>query len=152
MLNNLLAMFCFIIITIGASFILGFLFSPDSWYAGLAKPFFNPPNTIFAPVWTVLYIMIGVAGWWIWIKAPKSILMVLWCVQMILNWLWVPIFFGAHNIIMAFFVILLLFFVIIIFIIRAIPRNKVAAYLFIPYGIWVGFASILNGAILILNH
>lgn len=144
-------MFCFLIIVMGGGAVLGFLFSPDSWYTGLVKPFFNPPNTIFAPVWTVLYIMIGVAGWRIWSKMPRSMLMVLWCVQMILNWVWVPIFFGAHNIIAAFFVILLLLFVIVLFIIRAMSRDKIAAYLFIPYGLWVSFASILNGALLMLN-
>ena len=149
--SNSLVLIYFLLVVIGVGFLLGFLFRPDDFYAGLVKPFFNPPNVVFGPVWTVLYLMIAVAGWRVWRVAPKSIAMLLWGLQMVLNWLWTPIFFMAHNITGALIVILFLLVTILLFIIRAPKHDKIAAWLFIPYALWVGFATILNAAIVILN-
>ncbi|WON76255.1 TspO/MBR family protein [Serratia sp. UGAL515B_01] len=142
----------FLVVVIGVGFVLGFLTGPDAWYANLVKPSFNPPNAVFAPVWTILYIMIAVAGWLIWRVAPRSIAMGIWALQMALNWLWSPVFFVAHQPGTALVIITLLLVTVLLFIIQAQKFDKIASRLFIPYAVWIGFATILNAAIFWLNQ
>lgn len=130
---------------------MGRLFMPGDWYAALAKPSFNPPGWIFGPVWTVLYIFIAIAGWRIWNRDRRGLSMKLWWAQMMLNFLWTPVFFGAHQIGAALVVIVMLLAVIVGFVAAAWRRDWVAAWLFVPYAAWVAFASVLNGTIWAMN-
>lgn len=141
----------FVVFVVGTGFVIGYLNVPSGWYAGLNKPWFNPPNWIFAPVWTLLYIMVAVAGWRTWQRGPRSAAMALWFVQLALNFVWSPVFFGAHRIGGALAVIVALLAAIIAFIVMAGPRDRIAALLFTPYAAWVAFATLLNGALWYLN-
>ena len=149
--EKLLSLGLFVALVFGGGTVIGFLTMPGEWYAALQKPSFNPPNWIFGPVWSVLYVMIAVAGWRIWRSARDSLAMKLWWAQLGLNFLWTPVFFSLHQIGAAFVVILLLLAAILAFIAIARQRDKIAAWLFAPYAAWVGFASLLNGAIWALN-
>ena len=149
---RILALGAFFIAVLGCGTLIGLVIHPDEWYAGLAKASFNPPNWLFAPVWTVLYVMIAVAGWHVWQRAGlRSTSMKLWLAQIALNFAWTPVFFGAHRPVAALVIILALLAVIVAFIVAAWPRDRAAACLFVPYAAWVAFATALNGAIVMLN-
>jgi len=150
-MNRYASLVLFLVLVIGGGLAIGFLTAPGEWYAGLAKPSFNPPNWIFAPVWTVLYVLIAAAGWRVWQCKPDGWPIRLWWAQLLLNFLWSPIFFAAHQINLALVVILLLLAVILVFIATSWRRDRAAALLFIPYAAWVAFASVLNASILVLN-
>ena len=141
----------FLVFVVGGGLVIGFLTVPGEWYAQLNKPAFNPPNWIFAPVWTVLYVMIAVAGWRTFERNRSDWSMRSWWLQLGLNFLWSPVFFTAHQIGAALLIILLLFVAIIAFIVMSLRQDRVATWLFAPYAVWVIFASMLNGAILLLN-
>ena len=141
----------FLVFVVGGGLVIGFLTVPGEWYAQLNKPAFNPPNWIFAPVWTVLYVMIAVAGWRTFERNRSDWSMRSWWLQLGLNFLWSPVFFTAHQIGAALLIILLLFVAVIDFIVMSLRQDRVAAWLFAPYAVWVMFASMLNGAILLLN-
>ena len=149
--NHRLALIVFLLLVVGGGLAIGYLTAPGEWYAQLAKPAFNPPGWLFAPVWTVLYILVAGAGWLVWQRAPSGWPMNLWWAQLVLNFLWSPTFFAAHQIGLALIVVLLLLGAIIAFIATAWRRDRVAAWLFVPYAAWVAFASLLNTAILVLN-
>ena len=140
----------FLLLTVGGGLLIGLLTAPGEWYAGLTKPAFNPPNWIFGPVWTVLYVLIGIAGWRVW-RAEDVTLQRLWWAQMALNFLWSPVFFGAGNLGAALVVILALLAAILAFIFAARHRERISAWLFLPYALWVGFATLLNAELLRLN-
>ncbi|MFL5121067.1 MAG: TspO/MBR family protein [Microvirga sp.] len=150
-MNRWLVLIGFLVLTVGSGITIGFLTAPGEWYAGLAKPAFNPPNWIFAPVWTVLYILIAFAGWRTFERNRGGWVMRLWWAQLGLNFLWSPTFFGAHQIGLALLVILLLLAAILAFIIMSWRQDRIPAWLFTPYAAWVAFASVLNGAIWLLN-
>jgi benzodiazapine receptor len=144
-----------ILLCLSAGF-LGSIFTAPSiptWYAALNKPAFNPPSWIFAPVWTFLYILMGISLYLILIskKKNKKLAIKLFLAQLILNSLWSILFFGAHSLFLAFLEIILLWLTIIaaIYEFRKIEPN--AAWLLIPYLIWVTFASYLNFTIWQLN-
>jgi tryptophan-rich sensory protein len=136
-------------LTVG--FVSALLFPPGDWHAALIKPPFNPPNSVFAPVWTTLYVMIGIAGALAWRWDPQSGAVKLWFVQLLLNGLWTVVFFGFHQIEWAVVVILALWWSIVAFIKRTSRELPSAALLFAPYWLWVSFATVLNGAIAALN-
>ena len=145
------ALALFIVVVLGGGTAIGLATLPGEWYAGLAKPAFNPPSWVFAPVWSTLYVLIAVAGWRSWMRAPYGPPMLAWVVQLVLNFLWSPIFFGGHMIGAAFVVILALLASILAFSKLSWPRDRVAAWLFVPYALLVAFASLLNGALWWLN-
>lgn len=145
----LLAVFLIVVQLVG--FLIGTANTPGAWYEALDKPFFNPPNWIFGPVWSALYVLIAIAGWLIAIRAPLSLAMGLWVVQMILNWFWSPAFFGAENLALALAIIVPMLLAIIAFIIFARRISPAASWLFVPYALWVSFATLLNLSLLILN-
>ena len=124
---------------------------PGEWYAGLVKPSFNPPNWIFGPVWTALYIMIAIAGWRVWRLNPIDGPVALWFMQLALNFAWSPVFFAAQLPRVALIIIITLLVVIIGFIASAWREDRTAALLFLTYLAWVAFATVLNGAIVQLN-
>jgi benzodiazapine receptor len=141
----------FLLLVVGGGLAIGFLTAPGEWYAGLAKPSFNPPNWVFGPVWTVLYVLIAVAGWLTFEGDRNGWPMKLWWAQLVFNFLWSPVFFVAHRIELALLVITLLLAAILAFVAASWRDNRVAAWLFVPYAAWVAFAAALNGSILLLN-
>lgn len=149
--SNIGPLVVFLLVTFGGGSAIGVATLPGDWYAGLTKPSFNPPNWIFGPVWSVLYIAIAVAGWRTWLRDRTGPAMKVWGVQLLANFAWSPVFFTAERIDMAFVVILFLLVSIAAFIIVSWRQDRVAALLFAPYAAWVGFASVLNGALLFLN-
>ncbi len=130
---------------------VGALFGPGAWYAALAKPSFNPPNWLFAPVWTVLYIMIATAGARAWRAGADAGTLALWGLQLVLNAAWTWLFFGLMRPDLALIDIGLLLAVIAGFAVRVRPFDRASALLFLPYLAWVAFASALNFAIWRLN-
>ena len=150
-LNHRLTPILFLLLVVGGGLAIGYLTVPGAWYAQLAKPAFTPPGWIFGPVWTALYVMIAVAGWHVWRRDRRSRQMNLWWAQLVLNFLWTPTFFAAHQIGLAFVVVLLLLTAILSFIAVSWREDHVAAWLFAPYAAWVGFALALNASILVLN-
>jgi tryptophan-rich sensory protein len=144
-----LAGFVFLVVAMGA--LIGTQTAPGEWYQGLDKPPFNPPNWIFAPVWFVLYVLIGTAGWLIWRRDSRTPVFGLWIAQLALNWLWSPVFFSWQMLWPAAAIILTLFAVIFGFIVLASRIDRRASLLFVPYAAWVGFASLLNISVAILN-
>jgi translocator protein len=127
-----------------------------TWYATLNKPFFQPPNYLFGPVWTLLYIMMGISAFMIWdkkiSKKVKNSALTAFAVQLFLNAAWSPIFFSLHWLFIAFIVIVALWSAIVLTIKKFYPISKSAAYLLIPYLLWVSFASVLNLSLWLLNR
>jgi benzodiazapine receptor len=125
-----------------------------TWYAALVKPDFNPPNQLWGPIWTVLYIMMAVAAWMVW-KSPgsraRTRALVLFCMQLALNLSWSAIFFTRHQIGAALVEILLLWLAILATMLGFFTVRRDAAWLLIPYLAWVSFAAYLNWAIWKLN-
>lgn len=129
--------------------------SVDTWYRTINKPSFNPPDFIFGPVWTSLYIMIGISAYLVWQKRdqieqfPRTV--AIYLIQLVLNLLWSFIFFYAHELGMALIEIVMLLAVIIINARVFYKIDKIAGLLFIPYIVWVSFASVLTYCIFSLN-
>ena len=140
----------FLVVVIGLGLAIGLSIQPGPWYAALSKPSFNPPNWIFGPTWTVLYVLIAIAGWRTWcLEGYSSRPMLIWFGQMLLNWLWTPLFFGAHQMAAGLIIIIALMLVILLFIVTS--RDTIARLCFVPYALWVGFASVLNASLFWLN-
>lgn len=140
-----------------AAGLIGSIFTFEAiptWYATLNKPFFNPPNFIFGPVWTTLYTLMGVSLYLLWTAKESSIkdkALLYFYIQLGLNTLWSIIFFGFKNLEIALIEIVSLWIFILLTIITSYKVNKTAALLLIPYILWVSFASILNASIAYLN-
>ncbi len=139
--------------------VIGSVFTTPSipgWYAGLIKPSFNPPNWLFGPVWTVLYALMGVAAYLVYEKGWKDgkvrRALIVFVGQLILNALWSIVFFGAHMILGAAVVIILLWGMILASIALFSKVSKAAAWLLVPYILWVSFATVLNIALYVLNR
>ena len=143
---------------------LGVLFmgsSVSDWYQMLEKPFFNPPSWVFGPVWLTLYLLMGISAYLIWSSYAKASAgqeknniknsMNIYWAHLLLNASWTPIFFGLHNIALAFFAIVALWILILILIIKFYKISKTASYLLIPYITWVTIATVLNASIWYLN-
>lgn len=180
MKNKVIKFVISILICEGAGIIGSFFTTPaiPAWYAGLQKPFFSPPNWLFAPVWIILFFLMGVSLYLVWAKnwkvqisennsakkAWNPVSEKLWSgvwkeenavaifvLQLVLNILWSVIFFGLKLPSIAFAEILMLWFAILYAIVNFYRISKLAAYLLLPYIIWVTFAAILNFSILALN-
>jgi len=139
----------FIGVVAGVS-VSGMQFQPGEWYAHLVKPEWTPPNWLFPVVWSLLYLMIAVAGWFIFSSGNRS-LKILWGAQLFLNGLWSWIFFGMHSTRLAFIDILAMFICIAAILWLARKISSVVVWLMTPYLFWVGYASTLNAAIYFLN-
>ncbi|THV23997.1 tryptophan-rich sensory protein [Peteryoungia ipomoeae] len=150
-MSKFLSYILFIGFVVGAGLIAGITNMPGDWYQSLQKPFFNPPSWLFGPVWTTLYVMIGVAGARIWQRSPKSAAMQLWFAQMAFNLMWSPAFFGLQNPELALAVIAGMLITIVAFMVKARPIDRISTLLFVPYLAWVAFASVLNLSIAWLN-
>ncbi|MES2545974.1 MAG: TspO/MBR family protein [Bacteroidota bacterium] len=130
--------------------------SVETWFPTLVKPSFNPPAWVFAPVWTTLYIMMGIAAGLVWNKinnSPDTVktALIYFAIQLGLNALWSILFFGLKNPLLALIEIVLLWLMIYETYIKFEKIDKVAGYLFLPYLFWVSFASVLNASIWWLN-
>jgi tryptophan-rich sensory protein len=155
-MNKILKLFLLVLVCEGVG-ILGSIFTFSAiptWYAGLNKPFFSPPNFVFGPVWTTLYFLMGISLFLVLeknLKKEKQKLIFLFSLQLLLNFIWSFIFFGAQNPPLAFVNIIALWFSIAILIYKFWPYSRLASILLMPYLAWVSFASLLNLAIVILN-
>lgn len=128
-----------------------------TWYPTLVKPSFNPPNWIFAPVWSMLYVMMGVSAGLVWnrMEQEKEMVknaLVFFAIQLALNALWSYLFFGLKNPMLAGLEIVILWLMIYETYTKFIKINKIAAFLLIPYLLWVSFAMVLNASIWWLNR
>jgi tryptophan-rich sensory protein len=139
--------------------IIGSVFTTPSipgWYAGLTKPPFNPPNWIFGPVWITLYAMMGISAYLVYEKGirKKEVkkALAVFAIQLVLNALWSIVFFGSHMMFAAIIVILLLWATILASILLFRRISKTAAYLLVPYILWVTFATVLNISLYVLNR
>ncbi|MBK8575998.1 MAG: tryptophan-rich sensory protein [Elusimicrobia bacterium] len=135
---------------LGITFIaawVGSRFMPGEWYASLAKPTWNPPNAIFGPVWSVLYVLMGVSAWLVWRRsgfAGAGLALSLFVVQLVLNALWSYLFFGRFRPDLAFLDIVALWSIIAIVTVLFWQNHRAAGAMMIPYLLWVSFASCLN--------
>lgn len=141
----------FIVVLVAAGFLTGISNQPGPWFDGLVKPAFQPPNWLFAPVWTVLYVMIAIAGARTWLAGPTSPRMGSWLTQIVLNLMWSPAFFGLQNPVLGLVVILPLLVSIFAFMLVSWRKDRVSAWLFVPYAAWTSFATALNASIVLLN-
>lgn len=130
--------------------------SVSTWYPGLAKPAWNPPSWLFAPVWTLLYILMGVAAWLVWrigTEAPGVRgALILFGVQLLFNLGWSVIFFGMQRIGWALVEIAVTWILILVTTVAFFRLRPTAGWLMVPYELWVTFATLLNGAIWLLNR
>jgi tryptophan-rich sensory protein len=148
---GVLSLLVFLAIVAAAAF-TGTQFMPGGWYAALEKPSWTPPNWLFSPVWTLLYIAIAVAGWLVWRKTRKiGAPLAIWFAQLVLNAAWSWLFFGVHRTGLALADIVLMLALIAAFIATARRESRLAAGLFIPYFLWVAYATSLNLAIWRMN-
>jgi translocator protein len=137
-----------LVVVLGGGLAIGAVTRPDGWYAALAKPPFNPPNWVFAPAWTLLYVTIAVAG----ARAYERVGgFFLWVAQLALNFAWTPAFFLLHRPTLALCLIAALLAVILVFIVTRWTADRISALLFAPYAAWVAFATLLNASIVVLN-
>ncbi len=155
-MNKLLKLFLCILIPLAIGAISGIATSSglNDWYMTLNKPVFNPPGYIFGPVWTVLYILMGVSLYLIWqspVSEQRTRAIALFAIQLFLNFWWSFFFFKFQLLGVAFLEIILIWMSIVAMIYAFYRIHKPAAYLQIPYLLWVSFASVLNGAIWWLN-
>ena len=129
--------------------------SVTTWYAGLNKPAFNPPNGVFAPVWTSLYLLMAASAWRVWRAGPaggrRRGAIILYAVQLALNLAWSLIFFGLRRPDLALVEVALLLAAVVTTAILFWSRDRLAGVMMVPYAAWVGFASLLNFAIWRLN-
>jgi len=143
---------------LAASFAAGWIgsrYQPGEWYASLAKPPWNPPNAVFAPVWTTLYVLMAVAAWLVWRRAGfrgAAAGLTLFVTQLVLNALWSYLFFGLHRPDIALIEILVLWGVLLVVTVMFWRAIRLAGVLLLPYLLWTGFASCLNFALWQLNR
>ena len=152
--NKFISFILFFIITYSASFIGGMatISFKEPWYSELIKSNYNPPDWIFAPVWTTLYLMMTLAIWFFWHSKNRDMSTIyIYFIHIVFNTTWSIIFFGLHQILFALIVLLVLIFLIIILIIRFKRVNLASYYLMIPYLLWTLYALFLNFNLLILN-
>ena len=152
--NKIVTFILFLSITFSASLIGGLatINFKEPWYSLLNKPVFNPPDWIFAPVWTTLYLMMTVAVWFFWHTKNKNINTVyIYFIHLIFNTTWSVVFFVFHNMVLALFILIILIAFIINLILRFKRVNMFSVYLMIPYLLWCCFALILNTSLVFLN-
>jgi translocator protein len=165
MLENRWAKLVLLLVASAVAASLGAIFGPasgtglgvDSWYKTIVKPSWNPPNWIFGPVWTTLYIMMAVAAWRVWTKttiaaAIRHTAMWIYASQLLVNGSWSALFFGLQSPALALGCIVLMWALIVLTILRFKPIDALAAWLLVPYLAWVSFATFLNSTIWWLNR
>ena len=152
--NKILSFFLFFITTFSASVVGGSvtISFKEPWYSSLIKSNFNPPDWVFAPVWTILYLMMTIAIWKFWHSKNRDMNTIyIYFIHIIINTTWSIIFFAFHNLFMAFIVLIILIILIVLLIVRFRRVNMLSYYLMIPYLLWCFYALFLNLNLLILN-
>jgi benzodiazapine receptor len=139
----ILVTFCAPLASVGAM--------PGDWYAALNKPAWNPPAWIFGPAWTLLYTLMAVAAWLVWKQIGWKKPLLLYFIQLALNAAWTPIFFGAHQLGWALLEIVVLWIAILLTMRSFFRVRSAAGWLFVPYLVWVTFATVLNFTLWRLN-
>ena len=152
-----LALVMWIVLTLGLGSGMGIFFGPDSWFQALTKPTWNPPGWVFAPAWTLLYVLMGISVWKVRrntraSRADNTLAMRLFWIQFVLNLAWTPIFFGLHQPGLAFIEICLLWLAALWTALAFGKISSTAGYLLVPYQAWLSFALVLNGTIWLLNN
>ena len=151
--NKFVSFIFFIAATYLASFIGGVatISSKEPWYSSLNKSFLTPPDWIFAPVWTTLYLLMAIAAWNVWANKREKSLVYIYLIHLFFNTTWSIIFFVFHNILLALInlVVLILFIVLLAYKYKEVSR--ISFYLMIPYFLWCCYAFILNSTLLYLN-
>jgi benzodiazapine receptor len=139
--------------------VLGSVFTAPAiptWYAGLKKPSFNPPDWVFAPVWTTLFLLMGISLYFVWSKETpgksKKAAVAAFAIQLALNSLWSFLFFGLHVPLFGLLEIFVLWFFILLTLFLFYRLSRPAAFLLLPYLLWVSFATVLNYALFTLNR
>ena len=152
--NKILSFFLFFIITFSASVVGGSVTInfKEPWYSSLIKSNFNPPDWVFAPVWTILYLMMTIAIWKFWHSKNRDMNTIyIYFIHIVVNTTWSIIFFAFHKLFMAFIVLIILIILIVLLIARFRRVNMLSYYLMIPYLLWCCYALFLNLNILLLN-
>tara|TARA_A100001011_G_scaffold326924_1_gene350775 strand:+ start:1874 stop:2341 length:468 start_codon:yes stop_codon:yes gene_type:complete len=152
--NKFLSFVLFFIITYSASFIGGLvtITLKEPWYSQLVKSNFNPPDWIFAPVWTTLYLMMTLAIWFFWHSKKRDMKTIyIYFIHILFNTTWSVVFFAFHNIFLALINLMILISLIVVLIIRFRKVNFLSSYLMIPYLLWSIYALFLNYNLFILN-
>ena len=152
--NRFISFILFFIITYSASFVGGLVTInfKEPWYSELVRSNFTPPDWVFAPVWTTLYLMMTLAIWFFWHSKNRDFKTVyIYLIHIFFNTTWSVVFFGFHNISLALINLIILIFLIIVLILRFKSVNNVSSYLMIPYLLWTSYALFLNINLLILN-
>ncbi|MGB9824977.1 MAG: TspO/MBR family protein [Candidatus Hydrothermia bacterium] len=148
------------VVSIALPLIIGFIggiatsSSVSTWYKGLVKPSFTPPNWLFGPAWTLLYILMGIAFYIVWMKnfgGKASLIITIFSLQLLANLLWSILFFGLKNPLLGLVDIVVLWILILINIVYFFRVSNAAGILLIPYILWVTFATALNAGVYILN-
>lgn len=156
MFSKFIKLFISIIVPLALGFIAG-MYTSDAvqgWYDSLNRPSFNPPNWLFGPVWTMLYITMGVSFFIIWNAAPtreRTIAILAYLLQLVLNFAWTFLFFYYHQLGWALVEIVFLWLAIVYMLVRFYKVKMMAAWLNVPYLLWVSFATALNAAYYFLN-
>lgn len=145
------ALAAFLLITFSAPALSAIIEMPGAWYAGLKKPALNPPSWVFGPVWTLLYTLMAVAAWLVWQRRGFRRPLLLYFIQLTLNAVWTPVFFGMHALGPALVVIVLMWVVIVLTLLSFKRVNNAAGWLLVPYLGWVTFATYLNWSLWRLN-
>ena len=152
--NKILSFALFATITYSASAIgsLATIGFKEPWYSSIIKPSFNPPDWIFAPVWTTLYLMMTIAIWFFWHSKNKDINTIyIYLIHLIFNTTWSVVFFVFHNMLLALVILIVLIGLIVVLIVRFKRVNITSYYLMIPYLLWCCFALTLNLNLILLN-
>ena len=152
--NKFISFFLFFVITYSASFIGGMttINFKEPWYSQLIKSSYNPPDWVFAPIWTTLYLMMTLAIWFYWHSKNREMNTVyIYFIHIVFNTTWSIVFFGLHQIFLALIVLMILIVLIIILILKFKRVNYVSSYLMIPYLLWSCYALFLNLNLFILN-
>ncbi len=151
--NKYLSLLILLLITFIAPVIGSYVTSvfKEPWYSEIIQPSFNPPNWVFPPVWTTLYVMMSIAIWRVWIAFFNFRILKLYFFHLFFNCIWSIIFFGFHQIGLALINIIVILFFIIILMKEYLKIDKLSFYLMIPYFLWSSFALVLNASILFLN-
>ena len=151
--NKYLSLFLILAITFIASGIGGFVTTTfkEPWYSDIILPSFNPPSWVFAPVWTLLYILMSIAIWRVWINYFDQKILNIYFVHLFFNGTWSVVFFGFHQIKLALLNLIIILFFIVILMKTYFKKNKLSLYLMLPYFFWSFYALILNFSIVLLN-
>jgi len=151
--NKYLSLVIIVLITFLASAIGGVVTSiyKEPWYSQIIQPSFSPPQWIFGPVWTTLYILMSIAIWFHWINFKNKKTLIIYLVHLFFNSIWSVIFFGFHQILLALLNLLIILFFIVWLMRIFYKTNKLSFLLMIPYLLWSSYALLLNGSIFYLN-